>query len=52
VRPPEEPTEEPIKEERPDEEGVDPPRLALLLLVLFPFLLVIVLGLLYSWIGR
>ena len=52
MRPPEEPTEEPTKGERPDEEGVDPPRLALLLLVLFPFLLVIVIGLLYNWISR
>jgi hypothetical protein len=31
---------------------VDPPRLALLLLVLFPFLLIIVLGLLFGWLGR
>jgi hypothetical protein len=35
-----------------EEEEVDPPRLALLLLVLFPFLLMIVLGLLFGWIGN
>ena len=36
----------------PEEDGADPPRLALLLLVLFPFLLMIVLWLLYNWITR
>jgi hypothetical protein len=39
----------------PDEEGEAeerPPRLALLLLVLFPFLLVVGIALLYGWIRR
>jgi hypothetical protein len=42
------------KEDRPQDprdEEVDPPRVALLLLVLFPFLLVIALGLLFGWLG-
>jgi hypothetical protein len=40
--------------ESPEEEGGEerPPRLALLLLVLFPFLLVIAIAVLYGWLRR
>jgi hypothetical protein len=34
------------------DEEVRPPRLAMLLLVLFPFALVVIFGLLYAWIRR
>jgi hypothetical protein len=34
------------------DEGVRPPRLAMFVLVLFPFALVVIFGLLYAWIRR
>ena len=47
------PRPEPGSAPEPEQdEGGRPPRLAMLVLVLFPFALVVIFGLLYTWIRR